>query len=96
VLGHRGQECAHDEALERHDHGVSSLGDRPELSGWRHVRRIGPLVTLLNRVLQSGDADHEEFVEIRRDDGRELYPFEERVRGIRRLLEYPLVECQPG
>jgi hypothetical protein len=47
-------------------------------------------------LLQPGDADHEELVEVRRDDADELEPLVEGQGGVARLLEHALVEGQPG
>ncbi|MCZ7687712.1 MAG: hypothetical protein M5U28_56810 [Sandaracinaceae bacterium] len=45
---------------------------------------------------QTGDADHEELVEVPRGDGRELEALEERNVGVARLVEHSLVELQPA
>ena len=47
-------------------------------------------------LLETGDADHEELVQIRRDDGDELEAFAERHRRIARFLEHAFVEAEPG
>ena len=46
-------------------------------------------------LLQPGDPDHEELVEVRADDAEELEALEERQRAIARLLEDALVELEP-
>jgi hypothetical protein len=45
-------------------------------------------------LLEAGDADHEELVEVRRDDGEEADALEQRVRRVLRLLENPPLERQ--
>ncbi len=47
-------------------------------------------------VVQAGDADHEELVEVRAEDRRELQPLEQRLVGLLGELEDALVERQPG
>ena len=41
------------------------------------------------------DAHHEELVEIRGEDGHELDPLEQRLRGVCGELEHPCVELEP-
>ena len=57
--------------------------------------RSGADVAIDNLVAYGGNTHHEELVEVRRHDRRELDPFEQRRRGIGRLLEHPFVERQP-
>ena len=45
---------------------------------------------------QRRHADHEELVEVRRDDGQEFHPFEERMVVVERLVEHTLVEREPA
>ena len=47
-------------------------------------------------LVQAGDADHEELVEVRAEDRRELQPLEERLVGLLGELEHALVEREPG
>ena len=46
--------------------------------------------------LETGDPDHEEFVEIASRDGEEAEPLEQRVGGISSLLEHAPVEREPA
>ena len=50
----------------------------------------------LDLALQPGDAHHVELVEIGRRDRDEAEPLQQRMGGIGRLLEHPLVEREPG
>ncbi len=50
----------------------------------------------LDLLDQSGDAHHEEFVEIIRGDRQEAQPFEQRAALVHRLFEHAAVESQPG
>ena len=47
-------------------------------------------------LLQRRDANHEELVEVRADDGEELDALEDRVPPVARLVEHALVERQPA
>ena len=47
-------------------------------------------------LLQAGDADLEEFVEVAREDEEELQPLQERVGLVQRLFEHADVELQLG
>jgi hypothetical protein len=50
----------------------------------------------LQLLVQPGDANHEELVQIRRVDGQELQPLQQRPADVERLVEHPGVERQPG
>ena len=47
-------------------------------------------------ALQPCDPDHEELVQVVREDREELHPLEERVRRVERLLEHAAVELDPA
>ena len=47
-------------------------------------------------ALEAGDANHEELVEVRGEDGEELGPLERQGRLVLGQLEHPGVEVQPG
>ena len=46
--------------------------------------------------LDAGDADHEEFVEVRAHDGNKLHALEQGMPLVERLVEDPLIERQPA
>ena len=48
----------------------------------------------LDALLEAGDADFEELVEVVRRDAQELQPLEQRYFLIQCLREYPLVEFE--
>jgi hypothetical protein len=50
------------------------------------------IATVFDQLLEGGDADFEEFVEVRADDGEEFEAFEEGLGGVLGLFEYALVE----
>src|SRR5206468_11597879 len=47
-------------------------------------------------VVDTGDADHEELVQVPRVDGEELEALEEREPLVLRELEHPVVELEPA
>jgi hypothetical protein len=52
--------------------------------------------TASNLLLQAGDPDLEELVEICAGDAEEFQPFEQRIGRVERLLQHALVELQPA
>ena len=50
----------------------------------------------LHLLLQAADADHEELVEVRAEDGEELEPFQQRHGRVLRLFQDAAVELQPA
>src|SRR5204863_504853 len=76
------------------DEGVRHLADLGE-----YVRRpaaVGPGLgqAELDLLLEPGDANLEELIEIRGDDGGEAQPLEQRHRLVGRLREHPPVELE--
>jgi hypothetical protein len=53
------------------------------------------IATVFDQLFECGDADFEEFVEVRADDGEEFEAFEEGLGGVLGLFEYTLVEFEP-
>ncbi len=71
------------------------LRDRREVFG-RRAAVLGAAHDLrLDLLLDRGDANHEELVEIRSVDRDELQPLEQRIARVERLLEHAIVELQP-
>ncbi len=58
------------------------------------VGRAGDLAGL-DLLAQAGHAHLEELVEVAREDGQELDPFEQRVALVARLVQHPRVEFEP-
>jgi hypothetical protein len=49
----------------------------------------------LQLLVQAGDADHEELVQVPGVDGQELHPLQQRPAGAQRLVQHAIVEGQP-
>ena len=47
-------------------------------------------------MLQPGNADLEELIEVGRHDRKELHPFQQRHAGVERPVQHALVELEPG
>ena len=50
---------------------------------------------MLQAVLQLGDPDLQEVVEVAAEDGQELRPLQDRERGVRGVLEHTRLQVQP-
>ncbi len=55
------------------------------------VRKLGG-----DLLLEPGDPDHEEFVEVRLGDGYETQPLQQRMPLVTGLRQHALVERHPG
>ena len=90
-----GSRSSHVEAVQTRDELMRPGADGRQLLLRRHAAQIGRRTVLVDRLLQAGDADHEELVEVRRGDRRELDALEQRIRRVGRFLEHALVEGEP-
>ncbi len=92
----RGQQHVVQAAVLIRNELLRALVDRFELFGnGERIGRHGPGAELL-QLLEAGDPDLEELVEVARRDGQELQPLEQRDALVQRLREHPLVELQQG
>jgi hypothetical protein len=75
---------------------VDLLEDPVELFAGRQAvgRAVGDAFT--NLPFESGDADHEELVEVGGRDRQEPDPLKQRMVDVERFLEHPAVELEPG
>ena len=73
---------------------VGALVNRLQLLGDGEPVGAGLVRPELDALLESGDADFEELVEVVRRDAQELQPLEQRYSFVQRLCEYPLIECE--
>ena len=74
---------------------IGALGDRLQLL--RRGQTIGRSLLDLLAILsdQSGEANHEKFIEIAAGNRQEAQPLEQRMGAVFRFLDHPLVEAQP-
>ena len=78
------------------DHGVAE-GVEPLLRGHAAlVRSLRLVVAVLDALQDAGDADFDELIQVAGRNGEELDPLQQRIGGVLRLFQHPLVELQPG
>lgn len=53
------------------------------------------ITSVFDELFEGGDADFEELVQIRTDDGEEFEPFEEGLGRVLRLFKNALIKLQP-
>lgn len=70
-------------------------GDCPQSFRRRHAVGTRLKIPLADAALQSGDAHHEEFIEVRAEDGEKLDPFEQWNLIVDGLFEHPTIEFHP-
>ena len=73
------------------DHGLDGL----ELFLRRHAGNVDVLDTTFDEVLDAGDTDHEEFIQIRCSDGNEIQLFQQRVGWDDSFAQNPFIEFDP-
>ena len=73
-----------------------ALGDAFECLARRQAVGAAGVDSGVHHVVEPGHADHEELVEVRRVDGEELDPLEQRDRLVLGQLQHALVELEPG
>ena len=73
-----------------------SLQDVFELLGGRLAVGAADDDVLAHLAFETGDAHHEEFVEVGGGDRQEAHALEQRMLGVQRFLENAAVELQPG
>jgi hypothetical protein len=54
------------------------------------------IATIFYQLLEGGDADFEELVQIRTDDGEEFEPFEEGLGRVLSLFKNALIKLKPA
>ncbi len=78
VLGHRRTELPLEAVLEPDALADHLLADRGDLLGGAHPVGATPLDPRIDLLVQAGNADHEELVQVRLPDRTELEPLEQR------------------
>ena len=77
------------------DDRVHARADGRQLGRGGHAVGRGLQHASRQLLLEAGDPDHEELVQVRANNPQELQPLGERDRGVLGLLEHPGVELQP-
>ena len=73
------------------DHGLDGF----KLFLRRHAGDVDVLDPAFDEVLDAGDADHEEFIQVRRCDGNEIQLFQQRVGRDDGFAQDPFIEFDP-
>ena len=73
------------------DHGLDGF----KLFLRRHAGDVDVLDPAFDEVLDAGDADHEEFIQVRRCDGDEIQLFQQRVGRDDGFAQDPFIEFDP-
>ena len=58
--------------------------------------RIGLAISVLRLLHQARESHLDEFVQVARGDAEKFHALEQRIAGIARLFENPLVKLHPG
>ncbi len=95
VVGQAGHDLAEEHLLEAGRQLGDPVADREQLLGRRATVGGGAGEPRRDLVLEAGDADLEELVEVLAEDGAELGPLEQRHRRVGRERQDPLVEVEP-
>ena len=82
-------------AIDRAVLAVRLARDGEHLLAGRKPRDVLVRDAARDEMLQAGDADHEEFIEVRAGDGDEAQALQQGILLARRFLEDALVEAQP-
>jgi len=53
------------------------------------------IASVVDELFEGGDADFEELVQVRADNGEEFEPFEQRLGRVLSLFENALIKLQP-
>ena len=95
IFCERGEEFVAPAAVLLLDHGAHAAADGAEGFAGGLAIHAALHDIALNLLLQAGHADLEKLVEVRAGDDEKLHALEQRIRGVERLVEHPLVEFQP-
>jgi hypothetical protein len=94
ALPERGQQFAAPAFLPLRDQFLDLAPDCDELRRGTHAVRADVERAGFRLGLQSRHAHHEEFVEIRSDNGEKLHPLEQRIAFVQGFLDHALLKRQ--
>jgi hypothetical protein len=95
LLSKGGEECFVKELVLVGNHAENSGADCGEDFGGAETVGTVNIASVVYELLEGGDADFEELVQVRTDDGEEFKPFKQRLAGILSLFENALIKLQP-
>ena len=77
------------------DHAEDASSDSSENFGWTKAIGSVNVATIFDELLEGGDADFEELVQVGADDGKEFEPFKKGLGRVLSLLENAMIELKP-
>jgi hypothetical protein len=96
VLRERREDLGLEAAVEPRAERADQLANPGDHLSRREVVGAADVELALDLVVQTGDPDHEELVEVVLEDRAELEALEQRDACVLRELEDPVVEIEPG
>ena len=92
----RGQQLFVPAAVLQGDQFAGALAAGGEGLGRRHVVGTNHARLAFDLLLEPGDTDFEELVQVGAEDREELHPFEQRLKRVEGFLQHAVVELQPA
>ena len=77
------------------DHAEDASSDSRENFRWTKAIGSVNVATIFDELLEGGDADFEELVQVGADDGKEFEPFKKGLGRVLSLLENAMIELKP-
>jgi len=77
------------------DHAEDASSDSRENFGWTKAIGSVHVAAIFDQLLESGDADFEELVQVGTDDGKEFEPFKKGLGRVLSLLKNAMIELKP-
>jgi len=96
LLGKGGEECFVKELVLVGNHSENAGADGGEDLGGAEAVRTVNIASVVDQLFKGGDADFEELVQVRADDGEEFETFEEGLGRVLSLFENALIKLQPA
>jgi hypothetical protein len=78
------------------NHSENAGADSGENFGGAEAVRTVNIASVVDELFEGGDANFEELVQVRTDDGEEFEPFEEGLGRVLSLFENALIKLQPA
>ena len=77
------------------NHAEDSGANGGQNFGGAETIRTMNITSVVDELFEGGDADFEELVQVRTDDGEEFEPFEQRLGRVLSLFKNALIKLQP-
>ena len=77
------------------NHAEDSGANGGQNFGGAETIRTMNITSVVDELFEGGNADFEELVQVRTDDGKEFEPFEQRLGRVLSLFKNALIKLQP-